>query len=30
MASGANFKLGISASTNGVEEKLADVTKQSK
>ena len=30
MASGANFKLGITASTNGVEEKLADVTKQSK
>lgn len=30
MASGANFKLGISASTNGVEEKLADVTKSAK
>lgn len=30
MASGADFKLGITASTNGVEEKLADVTKQSK
>lgn len=30
MASGANFKLGITASTEGVEQKLADVTQSSK